>query len=77
MDCHNRPSHAYKLPERAIDEAMFAGDLSANLPFAKKESLEILKKPYASREAAAAAIPVALEAYYRDKYPAIYRDRQG
>ncbi len=76
MDCHNRPSHAYKLPERAVDEAMFAGDLSADLPFAHKKSLEILKKAYASREAAAAQIPAALEAFYRETYPAVYQARQ-
>src|SRR5579862_650646 len=77
MDCHNRPSHAYKLPERAVDEAMFAGDLSPDLPFAHKQSVEILKKAYASREAAAAAIPAAFEAYYRRSYAAVYEARQS
>ena len=77
IDCHNRPAHSYKLPERAVDEAMSAGDLSASLPFARKKSVEILKKEYASREAAAARIPAAWEAYYRDTYPAVYRDRQA
>jgi hypothetical protein len=76
IDCHNRPSHSYKLPERAVDEAMFAGDLSASLPFARKKSVEILKKPYASRDAAAAQIPAAVTAFYRETYPAIYKDRQ-
>jgi hypothetical protein len=64
------------LPERAVDEAMFAGDLSASLPFARKKSVEILKKPYASRDAAAAQIPAAVTAFYRETYPAIYKDRQ-
>ncbi|MGC9949421.1 MAG: NapC/NirT family cytochrome c [Bryobacteraceae bacterium] len=77
IDCHNRPSHSYKLPERAVDEAMFAGDLSASLPFAKKKSVEILKVAYASREEAAARIPSALTAFYRDTYPAIYKERQA
>jgi nitrate/TMAO reductase-like tetraheme cytochrome c subunit len=77
IDCHNRPSHSYKLPERAVDEAMFAGDLSASLPFARKKSVEILKKEYASRDAAAAGIPAALEAFYRETYPAVYKERQA
>ncbi|HUE00234.1 MAG TPA: NapC/NirT family cytochrome c [Bryobacteraceae bacterium] len=77
IDCHNRPSHAYKLPERAVDEAMFAGELSASLPFAHKKSIEILKKDYASRETAAAQIPAALAAFYRDTYPAVYKERQA
>jgi len=77
IDCHNRPSHSYKLPERAVDEAMFAGDLSASLPFARKKGVEILKKEYATREAAAAGIPAALEAYYRETYPPVYKERQA
>jgi nitrate/TMAO reductase-like tetraheme cytochrome c subunit len=77
IDCHNRPAHSYKLPERAVDEAMFAGDLSASLPFARKESVDILKRTYASRDAAAAGIPAALTAFYRETYPAIYRERQA
>jgi hypothetical protein len=76
IDCHNRPAHSYKLPERAVDEAMFAGDLSARLPFVRKKSVEVLKKNYASREAAAAGIPEALEAFYRETYPAVYKERQ-
>ena len=77
IDCHNRPSHSYKLPERAVDEAMAAGDMSATLPFAHKKAVEILKQPYASRDAAAAQIPAALVAFYRQNYPAIYKERQA
>src|SRR5579871_6211684 len=77
LDCHNRPSHSYKLPERAVDDAMFAGDLSADLPFAHKESVAILKANYTSRDAAAARIPAAFTAFYRDRYPAIYNERQA
>ena len=77
IDCHNRPAHSYKLPERAVDEAMFAGDLSASLPFARKKSVEILKKNYASRDASATGIPAALTAFYRESYPAIYQERQA
>jgi hypothetical protein len=77
LDCHNRPSHSFKLPERAVDDAMVAGDLSPGLPFAHKQSVEILKKSYASREDAATAIPAAFESYYRETYPAVYKERQG
>jgi hypothetical protein len=77
IDCHNRPSHSFTLPERSVDQAMFAGDISAGLPFARKKSVEILKIEYASREAAAARIPAAVEAFYRDTYPAVYKERQA
>jgi hypothetical protein len=77
MDCHNRPSHSFKLPERAVDDAMSAGDISADLPYARKEGVEILRKEYAGSSQAAAAIPAAFEAYYRQSYPAIYAERRA
>jgi hypothetical protein len=72
MDCHNRPSHAYELPERAIDKAMAAGEISTELPFIKKKGVEIVKQTYATRGEAVARIPAAVEAFYRTSYPAVY-----
>ena len=77
MDCHNRPSHAYDLPDRGLDKAMAAGQISTALPFAKKAALQILKGTYKSREEAAVAIPAAFEKYYRETYPAVWGQRQA
>jgi nitrate/TMAO reductase-like tetraheme cytochrome c subunit len=77
VDCHNRPTHAYDLPERAVDRAMNAGQISPSLPFAKKRAVEILKAAYASRQEAAQKIPAAFESYYRDNYPAIWAQRKA
>ena len=77
MDCHNRPSHTFDLPERAVDRAMQAGSISAALPFAKKKAVEILKVVYPSRDEAARRIPEAFAAYYRQTYPAIWAQRQA
>jgi hypothetical protein len=76
MDCHNRPAHSYDLPERAVDKAMNNGLISASLPFAKKQALEILKVNYLSREEAALKIPAAFAKYYQDSYPAVWAQRQ-
>jgi nitrate/TMAO reductase-like tetraheme cytochrome c subunit len=77
MDCHNRPSHSFKLPERAVDEAMFAGELAADLPFARKKYVEILRADYPTRAVAASRIPAALDAFYRENYPAVYSARRA
>ncbi|HWQ55042.1 MAG TPA: NapC/NirT family cytochrome c [Bryobacteraceae bacterium] len=77
MDCHNRPSHTFELPERAVDRAMFAGDIPAMLPFAKKNTLEILKKTYVSRDAAAQEIPAAFDRYYKETHPALYQQHRN
>jgi hypothetical protein len=75
VDCHNRPTHIYELPEPAVDRAMAAGAISPSLPFSKKTSLALLKVAYRSRDEAEAHIPSAFEAFYREKYQAIYASK--
>jgi len=72
IDCHNRPTHAFQLPERAMDGAMSAGRISPLLPFIKKEGLTLLKATYITREDAGRKIPAELSAYYQRNYPAVY-----
>ena len=76
IDCHNRPTHTFQLPERAVDEALAAGSISPALPFAKKESVAILKLPYAGNEDAAARIPRSFLAYYQQAYPSVYQQHK-
>ena len=77
MDCHNRPTHAFALPDRAVDQALSAGDISASLPYIKKKAVELLKTPYPSNQAAASAIPAALAKYYRENYAEVYGSRKA
>ena len=37
VDCHNRAAHAFELPERAVNQAMAAGQIATSLPFVKKD----------------------------------------
>ena len=76
MDCHNRPSHSYELPDRGMDHAMAAGAISTTLPLAKKKSVELLKATTEPRRGGA-AIPAAFVKFYQEKYPAIYAQRQA
>ena len=72
MDCHNRPTHVFKMPGRALDEAMTSGNISPSLPFIKKQGLEALTQNYPDRATAARKISDTLGAFYRDKYPQVY-----
>jgi nitrate/TMAO reductase-like tetraheme cytochrome c subunit len=72
MDCHNRPSHTFQLPERAMDNALASGAISPALPFAKKTGLELLKTDYATQQQAADAIARGFERFYQTKYPEVY-----
>ena len=77
IDCHNRPTHAFQLPDRALDKALAEKRMSTDLPFLKKKALELLKVEYADQKVAAAKIPVALAEYYRTTYPEIYKQKRA
>jgi len=74
LDCHNRPSHAFELPERALDRALARGRIDPTLPMIKSAGLEILNAEYAP-EQAALQIPARVESFYREKYPELVGDR--
>ncbi|MFN7957176.1 MAG: NapC/NirT family cytochrome c [Holophagaceae bacterium] len=77
IDCHNRPTHAFHLPDRALDKALAEKRMSTELPFLKKQALELLKVDYPDQKTAAAKIPVALAEYYRTTYPEIYKQKRA
>jgi len=72
MDCHNRPTHIFQVPERALDLAMTQGSISPKLPFIKKEALEVLKREYADHATAGREIGASLDNFYRTSYPQVY-----
>jgi NapC/NirT cytochrome c family, N-terminal region len=69
VDCHNRPTHTFELPERAVDRAMGLGVISPTLPFIKKKAVELLKASYSSNEEASRTIPAALTRFYQQSDP--------
>ena len=68
VDCHNRPSHTFKPPEREVDDALEDGRIDKTLPFVKRESLRLLTASYPSQGAARAGIAQGLEAFYKSSY---------
>jgi len=69
MDCHNRPTHTFELPDRALDEAISRQQISASLPFIKKQALEALKADYPDRDTAKERIAQTLRNFYVTNYP--------
>ena len=67
-DCHNRPAHTLEPgPERAVDNAIAAGQLPRELPFARREAVAALKDAYASQPEALAGIEARLRRYYANQ----------
>lgn len=67
IDCHNRPTHIYRLPHDELDAALTAGTIDRTLPYIRREGLKALKGQYASRDAAQRGIGDALRAAYAER----------
>ena len=77
MDCHNRPTHTFDMPEAAVNREMAAGRIAPSLPFVHKLSVELLKRNYPSRLAAQTELPEAFRAYYKTHYFAVYNAQRA
>jgi hypothetical protein len=75
VDCHNRPTHAFDLPDRAMDKAIARGEIATGLPYIKKKGMEVLKASYVSNQEAASKLPSAIASFYQQNYPEIYAAR--
>ncbi len=66
IDCHNTIGHPISpTPEQAVDRAIAAAMVSHELPFARRESIRLVKATYPSQEEAARAIEEGLRGFYR------------
>ncbi len=72
LDCHNRVGHGAQSPEKAIDQAMSAGAINADLPYIKRDGLALVMGDYASTAKADAAIAGLRDSYAR-LYPGVVR----
>lgn len=75
VDCHNRPTHTFDLPERAVDKALALGSIPVTLPYIKKKGVELLKVEYTSNEEASKKIPEELASFYQRSYQDVYSKR--
>jgi len=73
VDCHNRPTHAFDLPENAVDKQMSGGQISTGLPYIRKKAVEVLKVNYPTRDVAQQSIAREIDKFYQTNYPAIYQ----
>jgi uncharacterized membrane protein len=65
VDCHNRATHIYEDPERAVDERMRTGAIDPSLPYIHREAVAALRTEYPTVEAARTGIERALRGGYR------------
>ena len=74
IDCHNRPTHIYHMPGKAMDLAMSKSLISPELPFIKKVGLEALQN--ADKEADPDAyLAEQVRSYYAENYAELAKSR--
>jgi len=69
LDCHNRPSHDYHVPQNFIDDLISAGNISQQLPDIKVLTMDILIQDYPTTDSAMIAIKNQVLEYYDVMYP--------
>ncbi len=77
VDCHNRPTHIYLSPDRAVDRALLTGAIDRSLPFVKQQTVAVLAKDYKTTSEAMQAIAKELPGYYSASYPAVYSAKKA
>jgi hypothetical protein len=75
VDCHNRPSHTFHLPEVELDRALETGRIARDLPAVRREGLRLLRAEYADRDAARAGLRDGLREFYQASYPELAASR--
>lgn len=76
VDCHNRPTHIYASPDRAVDESLAASHLDPSLPFIKQQAVAVLTATYPTTDAATRTIADGLHKFYESKYPDLAKAKQ-
>jgi len=72
IDCHNTVGHPISpTPEQAVDRAIAALMVSHELPFARRESLRLVKAAYPTQEAGVRAIEEGLRGFYQTRGGAV------
>jgi nitrate/TMAO reductase-like tetraheme cytochrome c subunit len=77
VDCHNRPTHVYVSPDRAVDKAILAAKIDRSLPFVKQQAVAALVKDYPTTDAALRGVASDFTAYYQKTYPAVYQSKRA
>jgi len=71
IDCHNRPTHIFRMPADEVDGALDHARIDKTLPFIKREGLRAVQVEYPSHEAARAGIAKDIADFYAKNYPDI------
>lgn len=77
IDCHNRPTHIFNSPSRAVNKALSTGAIDPSLSSAKRIAVEaLIAEEYSTEDSAHIAIEQYIKEAYSDEYPELMETRQ-
>ncbi len=77
VDCHNRATHIYEDPSRAVDDRISRGEIDRTLPFVKREVLTAITLNYPDVESGENSIAGHLSGFYHRHYPELENSRKS
>jgi len=75
VDCHNRATHIYEQPEKALNERIRKGLIDRSVPFIKKAALGAILPIYNDTASAREQIANHVRGFYQREYPGIFRQK--
>ena len=77
LDCHNRPAHRFSAsPEREVDGAIGAGQMSTKIPFIRREAVRALRAEYATQELGLREIDRSIRAAMNAQLPHAFEEAE-
>ncbi len=76
VDCHNRPTHVYIAPDRAVDQSLTSHRMDISLPYLKQQAVAILTATYPTTDAAMQGIATGMHNFYATKYPGLEKTKE-
>ena len=69
IDCHNRPTHLFETPAKAVDSVLQRQADLRNLPFFKREAVKAVSAAYTTHDEGVAGVRTSVADFYRKSYP--------
>ncbi|OGU58829.1 MAG: hypothetical protein A2X64_09475 [Ignavibacteria bacterium GWF2_33_9] len=71
IDCHNRPSHVYNVPNKIVNAFMKFNKIDKSIPFIKLVSVQTLESDHISQDSSYKDIKNNILSFYQDHYPEV------
>jgi hypothetical protein len=75
IDCHNRPTHLFQEPSKAMDAVLESTPELLQLPYYKRQALWAIGQSYETHDEGVAAVKAAVETYYAEEHPHVLEEQ--